>query len=54
MCKWLANVTWYHRSIVKQVEKPAAMPSEDDLLLSPFNGGSKMVVIGFLELLTGL
>ena len=54
MCKWLSNVTWHHGSIVKQVKKSAAVLGEDDLLLSPFDGGSKMEVISFLELLTGL
>jgi len=54
ICEWLSNVTRDDWSIVKQVQQLAAIPGEDDLLLSSFDGSSEMEVIGLLELLASL
>jgi hypothetical protein len=50
----LAFVTGYYGVVVKVAQQPPAVGGENDLLLSTFDGGSKVQVIGFLEFLAGL
>jgi hypothetical protein len=48
------HVAWHNGIVVQQVQQPAAVTREDDLLLGALNRGSEMLGVGFLELLAGL
>lgn len=48
------HVTGDDWSVVDQVQQPAGMLRQDDLLLSTLNRGRKVVVVGLLKLLTSL
>lgn len=54
MAVWAALVAGDNRAVVEELQEPAAVAGEDDLLLRPFNGGEEFGVVGLLELLTGL
>lgn len=50
----LSDVSWHNGSVVEEVQQSATVPGQDDLLLCSLNGGGKVMVIRFLELLAGL
>jgi hypothetical protein len=49
-----ACIARHDRGIIHEVYKPASVLGQDNLLLGAFNGSGKVVVVSFLELLTGL
>jgi hypothetical protein len=52
--KRVADITWNHRCVVKQVQKATSMLGKDDLLLSTLYRSSEVEIICFLELLASL
>ena len=40
--------------VVEEMEQAPAVPSQDDLLLGPLDGGGELCLVGFFELLAGL
>lgn len=54
MSERLADVAWNNRRVVEIVQQAAAVLCENDLLLSTLNGGGKLQVVRFLDLLASL
>lgn len=54
MSERLTDVTRNHGRIVEEVQQPAAVLGEDDLLLSTLDGGSELQVVRLLDLLPSL
>ena len=52
--EWLSDITRHDWSVVEQVQQSAAVSGEDDLLLSSFDCGGKVEIVGLLDLLSGL
>lgn len=48
------RVSWHDRSVVDEVQEPASMFGQDDLLLCALNSGCEVLVVCFLELLPSL
>jgi hypothetical protein len=53
-CEGWMDVAGYDRGVVDEVQESTGMFREDNLLLGTLDGGSEVVVISFLKLLTSL
>jgi hypothetical protein len=54
LSKGRMNVARYDRCVVDEVQESPSVFRKDDLLLGTLDGGSEVVVVGFLKLLTSL
>ena len=54
VCKFWVGVAWDYGCVVKEIDNPASLPGQNNLLLGALDRRREVDVVRFLELLTRL